>query len=187
MQLSEAEASERSIAAPRPPGVPTSSLAGPGPVLKWPGGKSQELAAIAASAPFLTGRFIDPFVGGGSVLLAVPDGVEAWANDAAEDLMRLYRAASEERWSFRATVHGVAAAWEKLRSFDEFYRALGDDFLSGSSARQPLGPTCEPAPSRRLWCSRVLGSTRYSRCVSPRTFLRSLIACGRSRRPSADV
>jgi DNA adenine methylase len=104
-----------------------------GPFLKWPGGKTQELAAIAGSAPFLTGRFIDPFVGGGSVLLAVPDGVEAWANDAAEDLIELYRAAAEERWSFRATVHGIAAAWEKLRSFDEFYRALGDDFLHGSS------------------------------------------------------
>lgn len=103
------------------------------PFLKWPGGKSQELAAIAAAAPPLTGRFIDPFVGGGSVLLAVPEEIDAWANDAAEDLIDLYRAAAEERWAFRDAVEGVADAWDALRSLDELYRALADDFLIGTS------------------------------------------------------
>lgn len=103
------------------------------PFLKWPGGKSQELAAIAAAAPPLTGRFIDPFVGGGSVLLAVPDEVEAWANDAAEDVVELYRAAAGERWSFRVAVQAVADAWDGLRSLDELYRGLADDFLAGMS------------------------------------------------------
>jgi DNA adenine methylase len=102
------------------------------PFLKWPGGKSQELTSIAAAAPALTDRYIDPFVGGGSVLLAVPDTVEAWANDAAEDLIELYRAAAEERESFRATVQGVADAWDALRSCDGLFRALADDFLSGT-------------------------------------------------------
>ena len=103
------------------------------PFLKWPGGKSQELPAIAAAAPALTGRFIDPFVGGGSVLLAVPEEVEAWVNDAAEDLVELYRAAAEERRAFRDAAEGVAHAWDALRSFDEVYRALADEFLDGSS------------------------------------------------------
>ena len=103
------------------------------PFLKWPGGKSQELAAIAAVAPILTGRFIDPFVGGGSVLLAVPDQVEAWANDAAEDLVELYRAAAEERRTFRVALQGVADAWDGLRSLDGLYRALAENFLAGTS------------------------------------------------------
>lgn len=103
------------------------------PFLKWPGGKSQELASISAAAPPLTGRFIDPFVGGGSVLLAIPDDVAAWANDAAEDLIELYRAAAEERWSFRLAVEGVAAAWDGLRMLDELYRALADNFLGEST------------------------------------------------------
>ncbi len=103
------------------------------PFLKWPGGKSQELAAIARAAPPLIGRFIDPFVGGGSVLLAVPEEIEAWANDAAEDLIELYRAAAEERWAFRHAAEGVAEAWDALRSFEELYRALADEFLEGSS------------------------------------------------------
>jgi DNA adenine methylase len=109
------------------------ALPGLTPFLKWPGGKSQELAAIARAAPPLTGRFIDPFVGGGSVLLAVPEGIEAWANDAAEDLIELYRAAAEERWAFRHAAEGVAEAWDALRSFEELYRGLADDFLDGSS------------------------------------------------------
>ncbi len=115
--------------------LPASLPASPAltPFLKWPGGKSQELAAIAAAAPPLTGRFIDPFVGGGSVLLAIPEEIDAWANDAAEDLIELYRGAAEERWSFRHAVEGVAQAWDALRSFDGVYRALADDFLSGSS------------------------------------------------------
>lgn len=102
------------------------------PFLKWPGGKSQELAAIARAAPPLTGRYIDPFVGGASVLLAVPEGIEAWANDASDDLVELYRAAAEERWAFRHAAEGVAEAWEALRSFEELYRSLADDFLDGS-------------------------------------------------------
>ncbi len=110
------------------------------PFLKWPGGKSQELAAIAAAAPPLTGRFIDPFVGGGSVLLAIPNEIEAWANDAAEDLIALYRGAAEERWAFRHAVEGIAQAWEALRSFEDVYRAVADDFLVGSS-----GPAVVPS------------------------------------------
>lgn len=103
------------------------------PFLKWPGGKTQELAAIAAVAPALTGRFIDPFVGGGSVLLAVPHQVEACVNDASPDLIGLYRAAAERRPTFRDSIHGVAEAWEELRGFGEAYRALADEFLRGAS------------------------------------------------------
>jgi len=116
--------------------LPLDRLAGSPPLapfLKWPGGKSQELAAIAAAAPPLVGRYIDPFVGGGSVLFAIPEQVEAWVNDATEDLIELYRAAAEERWAFREAAEGVAQAWDALWSFDEVYRALADDFLDGSS------------------------------------------------------
>lgn len=108
------------------------------PFLKWPGGKSQELPAIAAAAPALTGRYIDPFVGGGSVLLAVPEDVEAWVNDAAEDLIELYRVAAEERGTFRDVVSGVARAWDGLGAFDEVYRTLAEEFLGGSSGLETV-------------------------------------------------
>lgn len=41
--------------------------------------------------------------------------------------------AAEERWTFRDAVQGVADAWDALRSLDELYRALANDFLIGSS------------------------------------------------------
>ncbi len=121
------------------------------PFLKWPGGKSQELPAIAAAAPALTGRFIDPFLGGGSVLLAVPEDVEAWVNDAAEDLIELYRAAAEERWAFRDAASGVAHAWDGLGAFDDVYRTLADEFLDGSSGFDTVS-----AAGRRRAFSRAL-------------------------------
>jgi DNA adenine methylase len=111
------------------------------PFLKWPGGKSQELPAIAAAAPPLTGRFIDPFVGGGSVLLAVPENVEAWVNDAAEDLIELYRAAAGESLAFRRAASGVALAWDELGALDSIYRTLADEFLNGSSGLEAVSAT----------------------------------------------
>ena len=94
------------------------------PFLKWPGGKTLELQAIAAAAPALSGRFIDPFVGGGSVLLATPVEVPAQANDACRDLVEVYaRAASGER-AFREAVDGLADAWDELTDFDSAYADL---------------------------------------------------------------
>jgi DNA adenine methylase len=129
---------------------PSHRLAGSPPLapfLKWPGGKSQELSAIAAAAPPLTGRFVDPFVGGGSVLLAVPEEVEAWVNDAAADLIELYRAGAEERRSFRDAAEGVAHAWDELRSLDEVYLSLAREFLDGSAG---LGAVSDAGPARLL-------------------------------------
>lgn len=94
------------------------------PFLKWPGGKTQELAAIAAAAPALIGRFIDPFVGGGSVLLAVPAEVAALANDACRDLVELYRLAASGDPPFRAAIGGLTQAWDEMARCDSAYRDL---------------------------------------------------------------
>lgn len=120
------------------------------PFLKWPGGKTQELSAIAAAAPALTGRFIDPFVGGGSVLLAVPHEVEACANDASPDLIGLYRAAAERRPTFREAITGVAGAWEGLRAFGEVYASLADEFLGGSSGSRAVSSSIRAQVFQRV-------------------------------------
>jgi DNA adenine methylase len=95
------------------------------PFLKWPGGKSQELAAIAVVSPELVGRYVDPFVGGGSVLLAVPSVVPAVVNDACRDLIELYHAATERTDQFRHTATALAGAWD---GFSE-RSALLDDLV----------------------------------------------------------
>ena len=102
------------------------------PFLKWPGGKTQELPAIAAAAPELTGRLIDPFVGGGSVLFATPADVAAVVNDACPDLMGLYTAAASQDRLFRSAVLDLARAWEGFTSLEPMYKALARAFHSTS-------------------------------------------------------
>jgi len=84
------------------------------PFVKWPGGKSAELGEIAAVAPALGGRYVDPFVGGGSVLLAVPASVPAVANDACPELVRLYAGIAERDPDLTSALNGVAAAWDAV-------------------------------------------------------------------------
>ena len=94
------------------------------PFLKWPGGKSLELDSIAAAAPPLTGRYIDPFVGGGSVLLAVPVAVPALANDACRDLVELYTSAAAGDPTLGSAIDGLAGAWDDLAGLDTLYAEL---------------------------------------------------------------
>ena len=103
------------------------------PFLKWPGGKSQELPAIAAVAPPLTGRLIDPFVGGGAILFAAPPDVPAWANDACPELIGLYSAAADRDGTVIAAIAGVAAAWEGLSTLGELFGDLAASFRGGSN------------------------------------------------------
>ncbi len=113
-------------AAPAPPRLAaTPTLT---PFLKWPGGKTQELPAVAALAPPLTGRFVDPFVGGGSVLFAVPAEVPALANDACRDLVSLYLATATREPVFREAVTALAGAWEQLSGLDALFGELATAF-----------------------------------------------------------
>ncbi len=102
------------------------------PFLKWPGGKSRELPAIAALAPPLTGRLIDPFVGGGAILFAAPPEVAAWANDACPDLVGLYASAAARDATVIEAIAGVASAWEGLSTVPGLCEDLADAFLAES-------------------------------------------------------
>ena len=120
------------LAAPRlvPPRLQARALVAP--FLKWPGGKSQELPAIAALAPPLTGRLIDPFVGGGAILFAAPPEVAAWANDACPELIGLYAAAASQDAGVIQAIAGVASAWAGLSSVPSLCEDLADAFLAGA-------------------------------------------------------
>ena len=55
------------------------------PLLKWPGGKRQELPIIQQALPPTIGRIVEPFVGGGAFFLHHEEK-EAHINDLSEDL-----------------------------------------------------------------------------------------------------
>ncbi len=129
------------MAVPSAPGPRLGARALVSPFVKWPGGKSQELPSIAALAPPLTGRLIDPFVGGGAILFATPPAVAAWANDACPELVALYAAAASCDDAVRGAIAGVASAWEGFSSIPELHGDLADAFLAGS--RERVGVTLE--------------------------------------------
>ncbi len=61
-------------------------------LLKWPGGKEKELPVIRRYTPNYTGRFIEPFVGGGAVFFDV-NTPHCCINDKSDELINLYTCA----------------------------------------------------------------------------------------------
>lgn len=61
-------------------------------ILKWPGGKEKELPVIRQYSPEYTGRFIEPFVGGGSVFFDIQTN-HCCINDKSKELINLYNCA----------------------------------------------------------------------------------------------
>ena len=68
-------------------------------ILKWPGGKEKELPIIRTNIPKYTGRFIEPFVGGGAVFFDT-DKAECFINDKSEELISLYNCAKTKDEDF---------------------------------------------------------------------------------------
>lgn len=68
---------------------------------------------------------MDPFVGGGSVLLATPAAVPAVVNDACRDLglvlVGLYSAVASQDLAFRQAVTALAAAWDGLAQRENLF------------------------------------------------------------------
>lgn len=64
-------------------------------VLKWPGGKEKELPVIKKYSPDFTGRYIEPFVGGGAVFFDT-DTPMCCINDKSVELINLYRCVSKK-------------------------------------------------------------------------------------------
>ena len=103
------------------------------PFIKWPGGKSQELPLIAAAAPPLPGRLIDPFVGGGAVLLATPVEVPAWCNDLCPELIGIYQGAARGDADLRSCLAGLDDGWDRLGTLEGLYADLAAAYVGGAS------------------------------------------------------
>lgn len=58
-------------------------------ILKWPGGKEKELPIIRKYIPQYTGRFVEPFVGGGAVFFDTTTPF-CCINDKSDELINLY-------------------------------------------------------------------------------------------------
>lgn len=105
------------------------------PFLKWPGGKTGELDKIAKASP--TGdirRFLDPFVGGGSVFLSIDSAIVAEVNDICPELIHLYEGGSTQNKELKTHLNQIAKAWSDLNVLEAELRDLVNQYMRGSKS-----------------------------------------------------
>lgn len=91
------------------------------PILKWAGGKGQLLSELLPRIPDYSGKYIEPFFGGGALFFAYQPK-EAVIADSNPELINLYR----------QVAGNVEAVIEKLKTYkndkEEFYRVRSEDW-----------------------------------------------------------
>ena len=103
------------------------------PFVKWPGGKSSELARIKSCLPVtLPKRFIDPFVGGGSVLFAVNPAVKANVNDVCPELISIYNSGRDRNLEFHQKIQVLADAWTSIEKLNDLIEESSIGLMKGS-------------------------------------------------------
>lgn len=84
------------------------------PILKWAGGKEQELKYIIPRLPESFSNYYEPFVGGGAVYTALQAN-EYFINDKSEELISLYRSiTNEDRSVFFHATEEIIHNWDIL-------------------------------------------------------------------------
>lgn len=94
-------------------------------ILKWPGGKEKELPVIRKYTPEYTGRFIEPFVGGGAVFFDTTTP-RCCINDKSDELINLYNCAKEKDADL---IKYLQLEADEFTSLGEFVDEHTDDVL----------------------------------------------------------
>ena len=126
------------------------------PLLKWPGGKTRELAVVRARWPEQVGTYVEPFVGGGAVYF---DRAPARAvlGDAHPVLMDLYRRVRAGDPALAAALEEIAVHWDDVlpaaaAETGALARAYADAGRRGEDPPEAeverLASLIEPAPAR---------------------------------------
>ena len=98
-----------------PSTAPTSAKTGLQPLLKWPGGKEKELKYIIPNIPEFK-RYFEPFVGGGSVFMAMK-AKEYYINDFSSELISLYKNIESSNKYFFSYVELIDSSWMNCSRF----------------------------------------------------------------------
>lgn len=85
------------------------------PIIKWAGGKEKELNIISDYLPTGYHNYYEPFVGGGSVFLGLPQSGKAYLNDLSSELIDVYRNIQSGNNRFIASLSEISALWESIR------------------------------------------------------------------------
>ena len=98
------------------------------PIIKWPGGKEKELKYIIPNAPAFN-RFIEPFVGGGSVFMGIRSN-EYVINDLSSELIDLYRNINCSDKEFFRLVKEMDLSWMNALDFFNSNSQLVDIYIA---------------------------------------------------------
>lgn len=112
------------------------------PIVKWAGGKDKELKYILPNLPKKYNNFYDPFVGGGSVFMAVPSN-KSFINDRSVELIDLYKIIiSDHRDDFFYALDDINHNWDIISQITlrnkEFFFNLYKDFSQNNITESNL-------------------------------------------------
>lgn len=97
------------------------------PIIKWPGGKEKELKYIIPNAPQFE-RFIEPFVGGGSVFMGIESG-KYLINDFSSELIELYRSIESSDKDFFKYTEMMDLSWTNAVNFFQSKPQLKETYI----------------------------------------------------------
>lgn len=83
------------------------------PILKWAGGKEQELKYIHPAIPKKFNNYYEPFVGGGAVYFSI-NANKLFINDKSHELIDLYKTIKKEDKLFFNIMNEIIYNWELL-------------------------------------------------------------------------
>lgn len=119
------------------------------PLIKWPGGKEKELPHILPNLPQHFTNYYEPFVGGGSVFMAIP-AERYFVNDLSAELISLYTSILHRDKDFFHYAKEIDALWRcagqqpaassALRDVYELYR---NGIITRAELRVRIEQTCE--------------------------------------------
>lgn len=117
------------------------------PILKWAGGKEKELKYILPNTPSFN-RFFEPFVGGGSVFMAI-NAKEYYINDLSSELISLYRFISASNSEFYKYAYAIDKTWEDAGRFFvghkelvDIYKQYRNDNISKTELKECIAAFC---------------------------------------------
>lgn len=88
------------------------------PFIKWAGGKEKELPIIFDNLPNNFNRYVEPFVGGGSVYLSI-DCKLSVINDKSDELMLLYKFIKQNNVEFHKSLNQINKNWIDIQRIVE--------------------------------------------------------------------
>lgn len=97
------------------------------PIVKWPGGKEKELKYIMPNMPEYK-RFFEPFVGGGSVFMAMR-AKEYYINDLSTELTTLYKYIATSDTAFFNYAELMDASWQNSVTFFNNNKVLVETYI----------------------------------------------------------